>query len=337
MRSPTGLVLDEPPEWSILDVARPITDLQGIRREADWAAGGINLQYRSQTAIRRRMPLAFTGTADPLIATVADPAAWPDTLTPDPAVTGPITDTLKAIGAEPSVAAFRPLFVHTPMILAELYQQLDDPETEAAKLLAAHVGRAISDEWVDSQFTKNPGLSLTVARAEAVAAGSADVSATGGVAVPATVALSTLYQADAEEGGNGVCTLYVPVDAVGFMIRAGVAGWYEVAGERRLLDAYGNPVHKLFNQQGPLADPDDLDSAPAPAAGEGWLWLSPRVYVGVAEPRPLFEGGTRLGRMGTYSERTNEQIGFAEVPVLVCAPPIRTFCCNTALNIFVGA
>lgn len=232
----------------------------------------------------------------------------------------------KAFAADPDEAGYRPFFVYVDQLAYELYQQLRDAEADADAVLRAHLAWQLSAELCDSLFTKNPGLSLIVARL------ATDVSAAGPTAVAPSVAISTLYEAyrgggtGGQEAGSGPVVLHVPYHAVPFLVRDRLVEWRD----GRLVDCYGSPVHPMAVNQGPLTDPDDLETAEAAGDGEGYIYLSPTIYVGVAEPRRRLENNG-FTRRGVYA-KGNEEIGFAEVAAIVVCPPQRTYSCLAALN-----
>lgn len=320
-RTPMHFILDEPPAWSILDVAIPIESHPDIRDEGDWVTG-IEGWHREDIAMRQRMP-SHLAEADPSKASVADPAVWPGPIETDPDV-GSWDTGVKGIGEDGQRFGARPFFVRTDRILYELYQQHRDAALDARQALEAHVADQIADEFVDSLQTKNIGLSRAVALAEAASAGSGDLSGVSAATVPR--AISALYEANRLAGGGGRGVLSVPSHAVPFLVKEECARW---TADDRLVDCYNNPVIPLTNPQGPLADPDDLESAPAPAAGEGWLWLSPRPYVGLTDLRLRLTGD---GPGGVGYAKANEDVALAEAVALVVFKPTRTFCVNTIMN-----
>lgn len=320
-RTPAHFLLDEEPTWSIFDVALPITALDGIESEADWVPG-IEAWYRADIALREPMR-THLAEADPSNDTVADPSAWPEAITTVPDVASFPTG-LKGIAEDGTQFGARPFFVRTDRLVYELYQQWRDAGTDARAVLQAHVADQVADEMVDSLYTQNLGLSRTVALAEAASAGSADLS--GASAATPARAISALYEANRLAGGGHRGVLSVPSHAVPFLVRDRLARWTDTG---QLRDCYNNLVIPLTNPQGPLADPDDLESAPAPAAGEGWLWLHPRPYVGLTDPRPREVGDGP--RQRGYA-KVNEDLALAEAVAIVVFKPIRTFCVNTIMN-----
>ena len=323
--NPTGLLLESEPSWSIFDVMRPITDLPDIDSEGQWVEGaGVTLWYQITNGLRRRMPKAFLMTADDAAAgAIADPTTVWEPAAIGEVAAGQLYNYPTGVRTEQSpelTATFRPFQAEVPTQVMELWSRtLPSAQEQADSILRAHVARQLNNELVDSLYTKNPGLSLSAS------------DQSGAAAVSPGVALATLYGADAAANGNGHCVLHMPVHALPYFHRQGLVGW--VNGQLR--DIYGNLVNLLTELQGPLTDLTDLTTGTAPAAGEGWVWLSSPIYGAISNSPIKFPD--EISARGGYDFKANEQVGAASVPAIVAFEPSRTFVVKTVLNLPIGA
>lgn len=351
MTSPTGLITDEAPTWSIIDASRPITDLPLIGGEDDWRRG-VEAWWRTAQVTRQPIHGVLDSVTDASIANVADPAVWPDhpvVIETSPAAgdqlaTFPIG--VKTDQADPNLTIFRPMRVYAPAVLVELYQGTGpdvgqaEPNEQARRHLEAHIGSAIVAEFADSLTTKNPGLYRTAV----------DQSAGGGAtAVDMSVAVATLYEAhgrlpDADptadelslSGGSGDARLTVPYHALPGLVERSLATWDRA--RNAYLDPYGNPIITApgYVGRGPLTvnDPDvavDLETSQAPASGEGWFYISHAPFVGVGRFWARVEGEGDGAPPGA-DPHSNLSLGLAEAAAIVVFRPERVFAVRTIIN-----
>lgn len=316
--TPTGVMLDRPPASSLLDIALPVTDLDGVNDQGDWARG-VALHYRSGSAVRWRHQSGFDG-SDPDITAITDPSVWPAAVSVE---ANPSTDVLasfpygiKSQAEEAGTARFRAFSVYAPRLLLDLAQSPSDAAAQAAAHLRAHLAAQMSAELADSLYTKNPGLYLSAT----------DVS--GASAVDPAVAIATLYEAHGIAGGSGDAVLHVPYHAVPFLVHRSLAAW----DGNVLRDCYRNPIHFApgLVGLGPLTDPTDLETAAAPGSGEGYFYLTGPVYAAHGTPASKVDSLVD-GPRGVYT-RSNEQVALAEAPAIVLFKPDRVHACLASLN-----
>lgn len=330
LRTPTGLLADRPPAWSILDIARPMTDIGGIDSEADWARGGINLWWRSGQVHRLPMTRAHTTPfADPDGADlIADPAVWPAAVEIDAGVTFSAPSGIKADRAENQYHGFRPFWIQAPI---GWWDTTQDPAgtvgDEVAAEFEAHKAWAVAAELTDSLYSKNPGLQLLA------------VDQSAATPVHPVVAIATLYEAFANDpaepspNGSGDAMLTVPYHAVPFLLHYNLAGWVD----GRLLDCYGNPVNATPGviPQSPVSDPTDLETTTAPTAGNGWFYISPRPYAVIGSFVQAVQGDERAARGPAPSGLhvgSNQVVDMKEAPAIVAIRPTRVYAVETSLN-----
>lgn len=316
MRTPTSLLLDKPPVWSILAAARPVTDLPGVSTQQDWV-GGLNLWHVTTSGERWRHPSGLDG-SDPDIAAIADPSVWTTELDVQEAgqTVYLLPNGAKLHRGDPAITGFRAFTVYTPIVSIDADGQTDPSAAEQARTeLEAHAAGQVMAEFADSLFTKNPGLYRTAT----------DVS--NASAVDANVAISTLYEAHGAAGGSGHVALTVPWHAVPFLMDRRLARW----SRDQLVDCYGNPIITApgYVGRGPITDPADLETSQAPGAGEGYFYLSEVPFVGLGESRARVAApeGARPGWT-----RGNEEVNVAEAPAIVAFRPDRVHACLTSLN-----
>lgn len=340
MPNPTGLLTDEAPSWSIIDAARPITDLPLISSEDDWRRG-VHSWWRTAQVTRQPIHGVIDSVTDPDNATLADPTLWAD----HPVVietSGDPGDQLatfptgvKTDQADPSTTIFRPFRVYAPLVLTELYAGTGpavgqgDPGDQSVTHLEAHIGSALVAEFADSLTSLNPGLYRTA------------VDQSAATAVDMTVAVATLYEAHgllpgadptdnalSLSGGSGDARLTVPYHAIPGLVKRNLVSWQG----GRLVDVYGNPIITApgYVGRGPLTDPDDLESSQDPAAGEGWFYISHAPYVGVGRFENRVEGVA--GATRGADPWSNLAVGLAEAAAIVVFRPQRVFAVNTIIN-----
>lgn len=329
-------LLDEPPQYSILDAARRIGDLSGITdAESSWVPG-INLWWYHGGVNRWPHRRQFSAVAtdsyfDDDIDTIADPAVWPTAV--DVQQTGQTVysapDGVKDVADDPTQTRFRSFSVYAPLVELDLSQDVGEAADRAQQQMRAAAAGQIAYEFADSLYTKNPGLQRSAV----------DITGVGG-AVHVTEAFSVLaeaygvgYPTALLSSADGDHCITVPWHAVPFLLEANLADWQS----GRLIDCYGRPVNTTpgLVLSGPITDPDDLETAVAPTAGNGWLYISPRPFVGVGRFDRLPTGHERAGRAPGHSgvhAYSNQAVGLAEGPAIVVFRPVRTYAINVSLN-----
>lgn len=337
MFNPTATITqDQGPNWSIFDASRDVGDLPGISGAQDSWAPGVYLWWSTGPVDRWPHRQMFNPPSesydDPLIASIADPAEWPVPL--DVQEGGQTVyaapDGLKDIAADPQRTPFRSYSVYAPLVEQDLMANAEDSQQLAADRFRAQVSGQISAEFADSLFTKNPGLYRTAT----------DVS--GPDPVNPIVAFSTLAEAygtqvTEDNAANGDAMITVPWHAIPQLRKRHLVEWQG----GRLIDCFGNAVNATPGQvlNGPITDPDDLDTSVPPTDGNGWFYISPRPYVGLGAIRRLPTGEERVGRapgaVGVHAY-ANQQVGLAEAPAIVVFRPTLTFAINVSLNEVVG-
>jgi hypothetical protein len=333
VRSP---LLEEPPSWSILDVARPIGDLDGLTDAVTSWGSGVGLHYLPGGDVGRwRHDTMLTNAAfdDPDIAGIADPAEWPTAI--DVQEGGQTVYSApngeKPVSADLARVNFRTFSVFTPLLELELAQETGEAADLARDRLRANIAGQIAAEFADSLYTKNPGLY----RAATDQSSASPVDPTYGLTVLAE-AFGASGTADGSAYGDAVVT--APWHALPTLVKRGSAQW----SNGRLLDVFGQPLNVTPGHvlNGPLTDPLDLDSSQPPADAAAWMYISPRPYVGVGSFRPLPTGDERApGRpapSGTHA-KANIQVGLAEAPAIVVFRPVRVHAVEVTLNEPVGS
>ncbi len=335
MFNPTSTVTqDQGPSWSILEAARDIGQLPGITGREDSWVPGINLWWMTggvdRWPHRRQFNPPTVSYDDPLIASIGDPSVWPDPVLVEQ---GGVTvydmpDGLKAIDPDPSKTPFRSFSVYAPLVEQDLMADSEESIARAAARFRAQVSGQVAAEFADSLFTKNEGLYRTAA----------DISGADPVnPILAFSALSEAYGTAVTEdnAANGDAMITVPWHAIPQLTKRRLIQW----DGGRLVDCFGNTVNSTPGQilDGPITDPDDLETSVAPTAGNGWFYISPRPYVGLGGVRRAPTGQERVGRgpSGTQAY-ANQQVGLAEAPAIVVFRPTLTFAINTSLNEVVG-
>lgn len=337
MFQPTSTVTqDQGPSWSILDASRDVGELPEIAGNQESWAPGVYLWWSSGPVDRwphhRQFNPPTESYDDPLIATIADPAEWPVPL--DVQEGGQTVyaapDGLKDIAADPTRTPFRSFSVYAPLLEQDLMADSEDSQARTADRFRAQVTGQVAAEFADSLFTKNPGLYRTA------------VDQSGPEPVSPIVGMSVLAEAygvavTEDNAANGDAMITVPWHAIPQLINRRLISWQN----GRLIDCYGHAVNATPGQvlNGPLTDPDDLDSSVPPTSGNGWFYISPRPYVGLGNVRRLPTGEERVGRapgvVGIHAY-ANEQVGLAEAPAIVVFRPTLTFAVNVSLNEIVG-
>lgn len=337
MFQPTATVLqDQAPSWSILEASRDIGELPGITGREDSWAPGVYLWWATGSVNRWVHHLQFNPPSasydDPLIATIADPAVWPQPVevSEGPQVVYSAPDGLKAIAPDPEKTPFRSFSVYAPLVEQDLMANTEESKDLAASRFRAQVSGQIAAEFADSLFTKNPGLYRTA------------VDQSGPDPVNPIVAMSVLAEAygtavTALNAANGDAMITIPWHAIPQLMDRDLISWQN----GRLIDCYGHAVNATPGQvlNGPITDPDDLETSVAPTDGNGWFYISPRPYVGLGAVRRHPTGQERVGRAPGASgidAYGNQQVGLAEAPAIVVFRPELTFAVNVSLNEVVG-
>lgn len=330
MYQPTSTVLqDQAPSWSIFDASRQVGDLPGLNDGVAawgsgvylwWAHGGI------ERWVNRRMFAAPF--LDPAIASIADPAVWPD---PVDVQEGGQTvyaapDGEKVIAPDPERTPFRTFTAYAPLVEQDLMADTEDSQARAFARFQAQVSSQVAAEFADSLYTKNPGLYRTA------------VDQSGASPVDPVVAFSVLAEAYStavtdDSSAYGDAMISVPWHAIPQLINRDLVSWQG----GRLIDCFGHPVNATPGQvlRGPVTDPDDLETSQAPTSGNGWFYISPRPYVGLGPVRREPTGNERIGRarnhLGIHAH-SNQSIGMAEAPAIVVFRPTNVFAVETSLN-----
>lgn len=336
MFTPTRFpLLDQPARYSILDAARPVGDIPGLTDSAQSWGPGVALWYT--TGGGRRWPhrrLFASPYTDDAIAGIGEPSVWPEPVNvvqSGQTVYGAASG-LKASAPDPMVERFRSFSVYSPVVDVDLSSDSGEAADRAREQLRANVAGQIAAEFADSLFTLNPGLQRTAVDIS----GPSPVHVTEAVSALAE-AYGTGYPSSDLSSGDGDAQLSVPWHAVPYLIEANLAEW--VSG--KLVDCFGTPINTTpgLVLSGPVADPDDLESAPAPAAGTGWFYVSPTPFVGLGSFERLPVGAERAGRVlghsGVHIE-SNRSVGLAEAPAIVVFRPVRTYAVSVSLNKSVG-
>lgn len=326
---------DEPPSWSIFDAARPIGDLPGITDGvASWGPG-VGLHYHSGRIGRWRHDTMLTNAAfdDPDIASILDPSVWPASVDvqegPQTVYSAP--DGEKFVSPDPQRVKFRSFSVFAPLHELELAQQTGEAADLAEAQLRANIAGQIAREFADSLYTKNPGLYRMATDQSAVN----PVDVGHGMSVLAE-AYGTAASDESSSYGDAVIT--APWHALPILIRRNLARWEG----GRLIDCFGQPLNMTPGHvlDGPLTDPDNLETSQAPTAGNGWMYISPRPYIGVGSFRRLPTGDERApgspAPSGTHA-KANMQVGLAEAPAIVVFRPVRVHAVEVSLNEPVGS
>lgn len=332
-------VADQPPSWSMLDVARPIGDLPGITdAEQSWAPG-VRLWWLHSGAGRwphRRQHTADAASSyyDADVASIADPSVW---ATPLDVQEGGQTvysapDGVKDLAPEPQQVAFRSFTAYAPQVELDLAQDTGEAADRAAAQLRANLAGQIMAEFADSLYTKNPGLYRT---AEDISNPS-PVDPAVGMSVLAE-AYGVGYPTALSSSADGDHCITVPYHAIPLLVEANLARW--VNG--RLLDAFDRPLNTTpgLVLDGPLTDAADLETSVTPTAGTGWFYISPRPYAAVGTLDRVPTGEERAGRVPGHSGvhvRGNRAVGVAEGPAIVVFRPVRTYAVQVSLNKTVG-
>lgn len=335
MFQPTSTVLqDQAPSWSILEAARDIGELPGITgREESWTPG-VYLWWATGGVERWVHHLQFNPPSvsydDPLIASIADPSVWPPPVevSEGTQVVYSAPDGLKAIAPDPSKTPFRSFSVYAPLTEQDLMQESQESIDRNTARFRAQISGQIAAEFADSLFTKNPGLYRTA------------VDQSGLDPVSPIVAFSTLAEAygtavTADNAANGDAMITIPWHAIPQLINRDLIIWQN----GRLIDCFGHVVNTTPGQvlNGPITDPDDLETSVPPTAGNGYFYISPRPYVGLGAVKQTPTGQERVGRGPSGTDAYgNQQVGLAEAPAIVVFRPELTFAINVSLNEIVG-
>lgn len=334
MRTPTGLLLDQPPAITFQAAANPISDILGLTGdEAEWRPG-LHLWWHRGIAYRWRNPLGFIDPFDDTaISTIADPSVWPAAVTVEEGgqTVYEAPYGMKPTGEDPLTTAFRAFTVFAPEVILELAQNIGDPSDRARQILAAHVDLQLIKEFADSLYTKNPGLYRMAAKAGHDVSAASPVDVTVGVAT-----LAEAYSLGAEPlyGATGDHMLTVPYHAIPFLMERNLVRWQ---GDR-LVDCYGQAIATApgLVLNGPLTDADDLETSQAPTAGNGWFYISPRPYVALGRRMQPVQGDeqaqeSRGALQGTHA-RGNIAVDLAEAPAIVVFRPTSVYAINVSLN-----
>lgn len=337
MFQPTSTVTqDQGPSWSIFDASRDVGELPGISGRQDSWAPGVYLWWSTGPVNRWPHRLQFNPPSesydDPLIATIAEPAEWPDPVevSQGPQVIYSAPDGLKDIANPPERTPFRSFSVYAPLVEQDLMADSEDSQQLAADRFRSQVSGQVSAEFADSLFTKNPGLQRI----------GADIS--GADPVNPILAFSALAEAygttvTEDNAANGDAMLTVPWHAIPQLTKRRLISWQN----GRLVDCFGHAVNTTpgLILNGPITDADDLDTSQPPTDGNGWFYISPRPYVGLGTVQRLPTGEERVGRapgaVGVHAY-ANQQVGLAEAPAIVVFRPTLTFAINVSLNEVVG-
>lgn len=313
----SSVLHDDPPTTSILDFARPITDLPGVT-STNWVNEcGVTLLYRCQCVhqVPRRESctvcerLDDKGNPKP----ITPPEWWPE-LVEIPELDMVVDPTYCQTDGKAKGMTFRE---GTALGQSDKSVGCDFENTQesAIKALDAHLSAAIVCELWTGGTTLNVGL-------QTIASG--NVIGDGVTAVSPAVAISNLIEAATQSPEPGAKRT-----TSGLMISAPAHAEPLLKGCIRYVDGVPHVGHLPFmaiggeSNESPYADPFDYTTAAPAEPGTAWFYIHPRPYVGIDD---------RVSLKPAQGIEANKEDWIAERKFIVAFKPCPVFAVLADIN-----